>query len=157
MAEIITTTIVLFSIATALITVSIWSGWNRLAHNYRLRGRRRGNGQRWTFLNARMGRRKSDTLFEVPLPLCPFRNCVNIGANENGLYISLFAIFRPFHPPLLIPWEHISAKEADSLFLKWIEFRFRDSPDVAFWLPDSVGRDILRFAPEKVACAIEEH
>ncbi len=75
---------------------------------------------------------------------------MNVGTEEIGLYISLLPIFRLFHPPLLIPWKHISAQEADSLFLKWIEFRFRESPDVVLWLPDSVGREILRSAPEKV-------
>jgi hypothetical protein len=36
------------------------------------------------------------------------RSCLNFGSDETGLYLSVFPIFRPGHPPLLIPWSEIT-------------------------------------------------
>ncbi len=40
--------------------------------------------------------------------LVTYRNSLNIGITEEGLYLSFIFIMRLFHPPLLIPWEKIS-------------------------------------------------
>jgi len=37
-----------------------------------------------------------------------YRNSLNIGITEEGIYLSFIFIMRLFHPPLLIPWDAIT-------------------------------------------------
>jgi len=43
-----------------------------------------------------------------------YKNSLNIGITEEGLYLSFIFIMRLFHPPLLVPWEKISKAEINS-------------------------------------------
>lgn len=36
-----------------------------------------------------------------------YNNCVNFGADQTGLYMAVFPLFRFGHPPLFIPWSEI--------------------------------------------------
>jgi hypothetical protein len=45
-----------------------------------------------------------------------YSNCVTIGINSTGLYISPFVLFRGGHPPILIPWTELQI-EQQRLFL----------------------------------------
>lgn len=40
---------------------------------------------------------------------CTYNGILNVGASEAGLYLIPALIYRPFHPPLLIPWDDIDA------------------------------------------------
>ncbi|MEM6398731.1 MAG: hypothetical protein AAF757_00655, partial [Cyanobacteria bacterium P01_D01_bin.116] len=42
------------------------------------------------------------------IDLVSYRNSLNIGITEEGLYLSFIFIMRLFHPPLLIPWNSIT-------------------------------------------------
>jgi hypothetical protein len=33
-----------------------------------------------------------------------YNNCLTIGVTDEGLYLAVFPLFRPGHPPLLIDW-----------------------------------------------------
>jgi hypothetical protein len=75
--------------------ISMASGWNVLSRRfYCAKGTFRGETR--TFQSARMGF------------LTNYGSCLSIGADQSGLYMSIFPIFRLGHPPLLIPWGEIT-------------------------------------------------
>jgi hypothetical protein len=39
-----------------------------------------------------------------PLGVAAYHSCVTVGLSEKGIMLALWAPFRLFHPPLLIPW-----------------------------------------------------
>jgi hypothetical protein len=65
------------------------SGWGTLATFYRFS--ESFMGECWRFQSAEM-RWKGG-----------YNNCLTIGANESGLYLSVFFLFRLGHPQLFIP------------------------------------------------------
>jgi hypothetical protein len=80
---------------TGLLTGKL-SGWAALA-------RRFGStlpfpDQRWRWKSARMRWGAN------------YNNCLTIGADPTGLYLSPFFFFRIGHPPLFIPWAEISIR-----------------------------------------------
>lgn len=72
-------------------------GWQRLAEVYG--SEKACEGTRWYMQSAKVGK-------------AAYNGCLIVGANYNGLYLSILFLFRPWHPPLFIPWTDISAKEA---------------------------------------------
>jgi hypothetical protein len=77
-------------------------GWHRLAARYRLSGT--FSEKVWRFQSGKFN-------------WAGYNNCLSVGANEKGLYISPLFIFRFGHPPLLIPWGDI--KVSRKKFLAW--------------------------------------
>jgi hypothetical protein len=62
-----------------------------------------------------------------------YGSCVNVGVNQNGLYLSVVFLFRLGHPPLFIPWPDISAtKKRGFFFFKLVELRFAKCPRIPF-------------------------
>jgi hypothetical protein len=102
----------------ALYFIALWSsvcyllgamsGWIKLSPRFRRRGA--FYGEKWPFRSARMR-------FFVQ-----YKSCLDIGADESGLYLSIFPIFRIGHPPLLIPWSEILVVSG----VKGIIFRKRE-------------------------------
>ncbi len=93
------------------------AGWRELAKVYR--AAMPFTGRRWWFQSAEMRWRTS------------YGGCMNIGANKDGLYLSVLFLFRLGHPPLFIPWPDISAIERRSwLLFKMVELRCRKVPTV---------------------------
>jgi hypothetical protein len=88
--------VVFFAAGWALSTyaVSLLSGWNRLSKRFRYRGPY--YSEKWSFQSARMR------------TLIGFGNALTLGADESGLYMAVFPLFRIGCPPLLIPWSEIS-------------------------------------------------
>lgn len=79
-----------------LAIISIMGGWRNLARMYR--ATQSFSGNRFYFQSGGMRRGTS------------YNNCLTVGANLYGLYLSVFLPFRFAHPPLFIPWEDISTK-----------------------------------------------
>jgi len=74
----------------------------------------------WVFLSRRF--RESGAFYSYQWPLQSirmrtlwgtYRNCANFGADEAGLYMAVFPIFRIGHPPLFIPWSEIQVVSGD--------------------------------------------
>jgi hypothetical protein len=74
--------------------VALLSGWNRLSRRFRHKGP--FYGETWPFRSARMRK------------LIHFGSALTLGADESGLYMAVFPLFRIGNPPLLIPWSEIS-------------------------------------------------
>jgi len=108
------------------------SGWVSLAGEYRTS--KPFSGDWWGLKSAYMG----------PLgPLGSMRNCLNIGANQAGLYLSVFFVFRPGHPPLFIPWDDITVEDEKGIFFRNMVFHFRRVPSVLLRVRESLGREII--------------
>ena len=70
------------------------SGWVVLSKRFRLKDS--FYGESWPFRSARMRY------------YLHYGNCLSVGADESGLYLAVFQIFRIGHPPLLIPWAEVT-------------------------------------------------
>ncbi len=75
-------------------TIGQLSGWTLLSRRFRDRGA--FYSYQWPFQSVRMR-----TLFGN------YNNCANFGADEAGLYMAVFPLFRIGHAPLFIPWSEI--------------------------------------------------
>ena len=54
-----------------------------------------------------------------------YSNCITVGANKYGLYLSVLLIFRVGHPPLFFPWTDISTEATSRRLLPDIvKFKF---------------------------------
>ena len=87
----------LFFVGTWVLTtyvLGLLSGWNFLSKRFRYRGVY--YGEKWSFQSARMR------------TLIHFGSALTLGADESGLYMAVFPLFRFGNPPLLIPWSEIS-------------------------------------------------
>jgi len=123
-----------------------WSCWGVLADHYHFRGKPNAK-QRWFFLTAWMGAQEGDSLLGVEKPLLPLRSCLNVAVNEAGMHLSIFPLFRLFHPPLFIPWEHIATKSSTGVLKQSIDFSFLEAPGVVLRLKKPVGNNIAAHAP----------
>ncbi|MFN2285772.1 MAG: hypothetical protein ACK2UQ_15245 [Anaerolineae bacterium] len=74
------------------------SGWAEIAHLYPAQRYFRGQ---WKHFQG--GRFNQQTVFG---------NLLNVGANSNGIRLSIILPFRVAHPPIFIPWEDISGEKS---------------------------------------------
>lgn len=97
--------------------LSVFGGWQALSRDYRANSAFDGPKlwlksvgiRRWTNYN----------------------NCITLGVDKYGLYVSVLPIFRIGHPPLLIPWTDISTEAAARRLLPdLVRFKFAKQPDV---------------------------
>lgn len=86
--------------------LSFIGGWSTLATRYRLHSV--FVGERWSFQSGQMR-------WSVN-----YGNCLTVGGNSQGLYLAVLALFRFKQPPLLIPWEEVTVRRRQLLFLNWV-------------------------------------
>lgn len=85
----------------ALFVSSAVGGWWKLSNRFRADGP--AGGEAFSMLNGRL-------------------RCINYSfvlkaaLSERGLHLSVLFLFRPFHPPLFIPWESIRNVRRESVF-----------------------------------------
>ena len=59
---------------------------------------------------------------------CSYNNCLTVGANQEGLYLSVMTImlpFRFFHPALMVPWREIEVETGKMFFGLYDMAQFR--------------------------------
>lgn len=83
--------------------LGLLSGWSLLSKRFRYQGVY--YGETWPFRSARMR------------TLVHFGNALTMGADETGLYMAVFPLFRFGNPPLLIPWSEISVVPGERGFI----------------------------------------
>jgi hypothetical protein len=108
--------------------ISFIRGWYDLSRVYA--AERPFQGQSWTFQNAALR-------FSVG-----YHNILTVGANDEGLYLSIFSAFRVGHPPLLIPWRDISIRPGKYLWVQVYNFDFRQVPSVRLRLREQLGKKV---------------
>ncbi len=95
--------------------VSLLSGWSRLAQHYRDFDNYQGKKLHGKFGN---------------FGWTSYGGVLILGANMQGLYLSVDILFRVFHPPLFIPWSDIQTEERDGIFTSFTMLSFSQAPDV---------------------------
>jgi hypothetical protein len=56
-----------------------------------------------------------------------YRGVTTVGLGAGGLYLSLLALFRYQHPPLLIPWNAIARCEDGAMLgVRWLDVELRE-------------------------------
>lgn len=98
----------------ALMLVAHTGGWARIAAEYRSWDP--FEGRRWRFQSGQFG-------------WSNYGNCLTVGAARQGLYFSVLFLFRPGHPPILVPWSDVTATPGKFLFSRYVDFRFRRVPE----------------------------
>ena len=74
-----------------------------------------------------------------------YSNCINIGANKYGLYLSVIPIFRVGHPPLFFPWMDISTEATSRRLLPdVVKFTFTKQPGVPIILSKRLADRIFK-------------
>ncbi|MFB3894687.1 MAG: hypothetical protein ACE14V_00130 [bacterium] len=69
----------------------------------------------------------------------------NIGVNEEGIYFSVFPLYRFAHPPLFIPWFDIHSieKTKDMFIFEFYKIRFKQNPDIPLLIGKRLGDKIF--------------
>jgi hypothetical protein len=98
--------------------LSLVSGWRELSEYYRTVAA--FNGPRFWFQTASMRLRVG------------YNNCLIVGANTEGLHVSILFPFRIGHPPFFFPWVDISVTEKRGFLLRGFELRFSRCPSIPF-------------------------
>jgi hypothetical protein len=96
--------------------LAFMGGWRKLAMTYRA-----SNpffGKKFYFQSASMRR------------MTKYNRVLIIGANREGMFLSVLFIFRLGHPPLFIPWAEISFKDKEEKFFDRCEIALARCPDI---------------------------
>ena len=99
--------------------IALTSGWRLLAKRFRFQGV--FTGAKWSMQSARMRM------------TAHYSGALTVGADNTGLFIVPFFLFRAWHPPLFIPWVEITATAKTQLyFFKVVELRLGRSEEIPF-------------------------
>ena len=100
------TLVMMLAFAGVAIVWGSWTAggaWRALAGRYPVPGRPFTRDERFRFVSLRT--------MDGLLGGANYRNCAEVELNERGLNLSMWAPFRLFHPPMLIPWEAVKKWE----------------------------------------------
>jgi len=124
--------VVIGFLAVLFVLIGRISGWSALANFYRFPGE--FVGQKWRFQSAQLRWYMG------------YNNCLTIGANESGLFLSVFFLLRIGHPTLFIPWEDVSVTMKKGTWGKYSELRFRRAPTIPFRMSGKLSDKIAEVA-----------
>jgi hypothetical protein len=71
-----------------------------------------------------------------------FRNSLIVGAERRGLYLAMMLPFRFRHPPLFIPWSHITVSPKRGLFISGMQFLLGPELRVPLWLSATLAEKV---------------
>ena len=106
-------------------------GWREVARRYPADDRRPSVRRRFCSLDFMSGR--------VPMN---YGSCVTLGASRDGLFLRVQWPFRPFHPPIFVPWAAVHATSAKGWLGRFAVLRFADVPGVAVRLSERTAADL---------------
>lgn len=106
---------------TAAMAVASAGGWGAVARAYPARGRRPERVWRFRSLEIRAGWLPSN-----------YGGVVTVGADPAGLYFAVFWPFRPFHPPICVPWANLQTEARKSWLGSHVAWQFDGVDRVTF-------------------------
>jgi hypothetical protein len=113
--------------------ISRASGWASLARRFRATSP--FTGQTWAWKKARMRWGTN------------YNNCLTIGSDPMGLYLSLMFPFSFAHPPLLLPWQEVSVRRRRSIFFfKYVELSLGREKQIPLLTRDNLADQIRQAA-----------
>jgi hypothetical protein len=99
----------LFFWSGVVASISIVGGWHNLAKRFRqeettfrISGEARGTLEKFRWSSLKMGPKFFPT---------NYGNCITVTLSDDGIGLKVMLLFRPLHPPLLIPWSAIESIE----------------------------------------------
>ena len=111
-----------------LFVLSQVGGWSRLAQRYR--SDLAFQGSLWKFQFGFLGAVR-------------YNSALTVGSGMQGLYLATFFLFRPFHPPLLIPWSDVSVgKVKQALWMRLVELQLGPEPVASLWVSETLVQQI---------------
>lgn len=79
-----------------------------------------------------------------------YGSCLMLGANAEGLFVSVLFFFRVGHPPLFIPWSEVeSATHYRSLLFPMVKFKFKKAPSVSFKMSRKLALAVTKQARDR--------
>lgn len=115
-------------VAAVQVVISHLGGWDSLAERYR--SSEPFTGATWSFQPGQFRW------------LISYNNCLTIGANPNGLFLSIFPLFRIAHPPLLIPWREISVSRKKVLWVRQVQLFLGDELKIPLTVRDRLAHKL---------------
>jgi hypothetical protein len=122
--------VALWCVVTA--AISHVGGWAILARQYRYSSE--FMGEKWRMQSGRMRW------------LMSYNNCLTLGGNETGLYLSVLSLFRFQHPPLLIPWPEISVSRQRRFFFNYVRLTLGREVKIPLLLRPTIAERLRRAA-----------
>ena len=99
---------------TFVLWLAAWvGGWQKLAEQFAATFVY--SGEVVKYVSARFG-------------LANYSGMLILGAGDQGLYLVPIRIYRPFHPPLLIPWTEIEARVHEGTAVPRVQLTFPSVP-----------------------------
>ena len=108
------------------------TGWASLAQRYRCD--ERFSGDRLRFRSAAM-RYWSH-----------YGNCLTMGVNPEGFFLSVSIPFLLGHPPLFIPWNEITVRRTRVLWAKCVEFHLGREPAIPLRISERLATKLAALA-----------
>jgi hypothetical protein len=115
-------------IMVVFVIISNLGGWASLAEQYR--SREPFAVSRWSFQSGQFRW------------LAGYNNCLTVGANPHGLYLSIFPLFRIAHPPLFIPWREISVSRQKVLWVKQVRLLLGQELKIPLTIRESLAQKL---------------
>jgi hypothetical protein len=108
---------------------AVLGGWKKLAHYYE--ATEPFDGQRFYVRSGQFA------------GYVNYNGCLNFGTNLTGLYISVFVLLRIGHPPLLVPWADITARDSRRWFFETTDITFAKTPGVLLRVRRKLANELL--------------
>ena len=80
-----------------------------------------------------------------------YSGVLRVGASEMGLFLATMPIFRPFHPPLLIPWSEIKVEPIARRFGSQVQLVFSSVSGARVTLLGRAAARVRPFLPSLAA------
>jgi hypothetical protein len=110
------------------VVLSYTGGWAALARKFRSQAT--FNGSKWRGESGYMR------------GIAHYNHCLVIGANPEGLYLSVFFLFRVSHPPLLIPWNEVTFSKSRVFFVAMVCLQLGREHPVPLSIRESLANKI---------------
>jgi len=116
------------------LSISHISGWASLAQRYRC-----GEG----FSGGRLRFRSAAMRYSSH-----YGNCLTMGANPQGLFLSMSLHFLVGHPPLFIPWSEITVRRGRFLWSEYVELHLGRGVAIPFHISGGLASKLAAWAGE---------
>ena len=119
-----------------LALVSYAGGWSALAREYREDALTVADGPSWHFQSGSLRK------------WCGYNGCLAVVSGETGLRLSVWAMFRPAHPPLFLPYDEMQFEELSTMGIKRTRVRMQRVPSITIDLAPRVLEPFRGTDPE---------
>jgi hypothetical protein len=111
--------------------ISLASGWRTLARRFRSQQPFNGPVWRWDGGTMRFAR---------------YNNCLTLGADPIGVYLSTMLLFRPGHPALFIPWTEVTVGSQTTLFGEYVQLKLGSEERIPFTIRPTLAERLKNAA-----------